>query len=128
MAHKTMQQCIDTCWQCRHECQATLFNHCLPVGGKHAETSHVNIMIDCIQICQAAADAMVRQSPLHSDICKACADICDACAVSCEALDGEEMKTCAELCRQCAEHCRDMGEMKHMTHMSEGGDANHIMA
>jgi len=123
-----MEQCIDLCWKCRHECQSTLFTHCLVVGGKHAEAAHVNLMTDCIQICQLAADAMVRQSPMHADICHACADICDACAVSCEEIGGKEMKKCADLCRQCADHCRHMAGVKSLGHMSEGGDANHIMA
>lgn len=121
-----MQNCIDMCWRCRHECQAVLFNYCLIEGGKHVAEPHVKLMVDCIQMCQVAADAMVRQSPMHADICAACAAVCDACAISCEALEGTEMKICAELCRQCAEQCRDMGSKKSMGRLTQSSDGNWI--
>ena len=104
--------CITTCWECRDECQKTLFTHCLYEGGKHLEPEHVKLMADCIQICQTAADFMTRQSPLHASVCAACADICEACAKSCEAIGGEHMKRCAEICRRCAQSCREMSQMK----------------
>lgn len=110
--HGPMKDCIELCWKCRTECQDTLFNHCLEEGGKHLEPEHVRLMADCIQICQASADAMTRHSSMHASICTACAEICEACAKSCEKIGGEHMKACAETCRQCAKACRDMGQMK----------------
>lgn len=110
--NKNLQACITTCWECRNECQETLFNHCLEVGGKHVEASHVRLMADCIQACQTAADFMVRGSQFHASECAACADVCEACAESCERIGGEEMKRCAEICRRCAASCREMGKMK----------------
>jgi hypothetical protein len=123
-----MRQCIETCWECRHECQTTLFNHCLVMGGKHVEPEHVKLMADCIQICQLAADAMVRQSPMHADICATCAKICDACAESCEGIDSVEMKNCAKICRKCADDCREMGGMKGLDRAAQSGSESHIMA
>lgn len=107
-----VQSCITLCWECRDECQDTLFNHCLPQGGKHAEPEHVKLMMDCIQACQTAADFMTRQSPLHASTCAACADVCEACAQSCERIGGDMMQRCADLCRRCAQSCREMGNMK----------------
>ncbi len=107
-----VKDCIELCWKCRHECQDTLFNHCLEEGGDHVEPEHVRLMSDCIQICQASADSMTRNSPFHAAICAACADICEACAKSCDAIGGEKMKACADICRACAKSCRDMGRMK----------------
>lgn len=107
-----MKDCIELCWECRTACQNTLFTHCLEEGGEHLEGEHVRIMADCIQICQAAADSMMRDSPMHQAICEACAAICDSCAESCDALEGEHMERCAELCRECAESCRMMGGMQ----------------
>jgi hypothetical protein len=104
--------CVELCWECRTECQETLYNHCLPMGGKHVEAEHVKLMIDCIQACQTAADFMVRGSKLHASECAACADVCEACAKSCEKVGGEEMKKCAEICRRCAQSCRDMSQMR----------------
>ncbi len=110
--NQNLQSCITQCWECRTECQETLFNHCLEVGGKHVEKEHIKLMMDCIQACQTSADFMTRNSKLHASTCAACADVCDACAESCERIGGEEMKKCAEICRRCAKSCREMGKMK----------------
>lgn len=110
--HGRMQECIQLCWECRNECQELLFNHCIEVGGKHADAQHVRLMMDCIQACQTAADFMVRHSQFHTSECAACADVCEACAESCERIGSEEMKRCAEICRRCAASCREMGNMR----------------
>ncbi len=110
--HQGMQDCITLCWECRTECQETLFNHCLQEGGKHAEAEHAKLMMDCIQACQTAADFMTRNSRLHASECVVCADVCEACAESCERIGGEHMKACAEICRRCAQSCREMGNMR----------------
>lgn len=123
-----MQGCIENCWNCRHACQTTLFNHCLEVGGTHVAPEHVKLMTDCIQICQLAADAMVRQSPQYADICAACAKICEACAESCEALDTPEMKHCAETCRQCADICGGMGSMQKVGSTARTNPEGRVMA
>lgn len=107
-----LQACIQTCWECRTECQETLFGHCLEMGGDHVAKEHVKVMTDCIQACQTAADFMTRGSVLHATICGACAEICDDCAESCERIGGEQMQRCAEICRRCAQMCRDMGQME----------------
>jgi hypothetical protein len=111
--YERMKNATQTCWECRHECQETLFTHCLEMGGAHVEAAHVRLMTDCIQICQISADFMVRNSPFHAGVCAVCADICDACAISCDAIQSEEMKRCAEICRRCAASCREMSEIKH---------------
>ena len=110
--NKNVKECITLCWECRNECQETLFLHCLPTGGKNVEAEHVKLMADCIQACQTAADFMTRGSALHASQCAACADVCEACAKSCESIGGEEMKRCAEICRRCAASCREMWQMK----------------
>lgn len=103
-----MDRCIKACWTCRHECQITLFDYCLEMGGKHIEPDHIRIMTDCIEICQITADAMVRHSPLRADLSQACMAVCEACAASCEALDSAAMGRCAEACYKCADICREM--------------------
>jgi hypothetical protein len=105
-----MQDCIQACWRCRNECQITLLNHCLPMGGEHVAEDHVKIMMDCIQICQVAADFITRNSYLYAEVCETCAEICDACADSCEEIGGREMERCARICRECADLCREMDE------------------
>jgi len=102
-----LRDCIQSCWDCRDTCEATLYNHCLP----YVEQANVRLMADCIQICQAAADFMTRSSEQHPVVCAACVEICDACADSCDAFDDDAMKRCAEVCRTCSDSCREMSRM-----------------
>lgn len=107
-----LHYCIQKCWNCRNACQQIFFNHCLKKGGKHVEESQAKIMIDCIQICQIAADFMIRQSEYHHEICAACAAICAACAEACAAMaEDTEMQKCAEACKECAEACQSMANL-----------------
>jgi hypothetical protein len=107
-----LQPCIASCWECRHTCQVTLFQHCLEQGGAHTAAAHVKLMVDCMEICQTAADFMVRDSALHTMICAACAATCEACAASCAAIDDKIMQHCAEVCLRCAKICREMGRLR----------------
>lgn len=108
MNNQNLQDCITSCWECRNECQKMLFNHCLQQDGEHVKADHLKLMTDCIQICQIAADFMIRNSRFYKDICEVCAIICDACAKSCESLNDKEMDQCAKACRSCAESCRSV--------------------
>lgn len=101
-----MQQCIENCQNCHATCLTMLTNHCLEVGGAHLEKEHVRLMMDCIQICQASADFMLRQSKHHAHICKECAEICQQCADSCEKVGG--MDECVQACRACVGTCGSM--------------------
>lgn len=105
---KNIKNCIETCNECRDECEVVLYQHCLETGGKHVEQKHVKLMADCIEACQTAAHFMLRGSDNHALYCNACAEICEACADSCEEIGGKEMEDCAETCRKCAESCREM--------------------
>lgn len=103
-----MQECIDNCLTCHSTCvEAT--NHCLQMGGPHAEPTHIRLLMDCAQVCQTSADFMLRMSDLHPETCGVCADVCERCAIDCERFgDDETMKACAQVCRKCAESCRSM--------------------
>lgn len=104
-----MRQCIENCLDCHAICLETI-THCLRMGGKHAEASHIRLMMDCVQICQTSADFMLRGSDLHGRTCGVCAEVCARCAEDCERLAGDDelMRRCAEMCRRCAESCRKM--------------------
>lgn len=102
-----LQECIVECDSCHDLCVETV-SYCLSMAGRHAEPAHVTLMLDCAEICQTAADFMLRASPLYSAVCAVCADVCEACARSCAALDGAEMAACADACRRCAAVCRAM--------------------
>ncbi|NBO19946.1 MAG: four-helix bundle copper-binding protein [Proteobacteria bacterium] len=107
-----VQSCIDVCQECHDVCQETLFGHCLQMGGEHVGKEHVKLMMDCIELCQAAANFMRRDSQFHAYVCAACAEICEACAESCAEVGGRRMKECADVCYLCAEKCREMGVMR----------------
>jgi MerR family mercuric resistance operon transcriptional regulator len=107
-----MKHCIDLCHDCHRVCLETLA-HCLNLGGKHAEAGHINALLDCITTCNASFDMMVRNSPVHAQMCATCAEACRRCAESCEAMDDPQCRRCAEICRACEASCREMGAHAH---------------
>lgn len=102
-----MQECIELCSECHKVCVETAA-HCLEMGGRHAEASHIRLLLDCAQICETSEDFMLRGSEAHGRVCTVCAEICQRCAEDCERFDDDFMKRCAEVCRACAEACRRM--------------------
>jgi hypothetical protein len=105
-----MDRCIAACLDCHRNCLATI-QHCLGLGGHHAEAGHIRLMMDCAQICATSADFMIRGSEHHPHLCAECAEICRQCAEECEGHPGadEAMRACAASCRACAEECGRMG-------------------
>jgi hypothetical protein len=106
---REMQQCIEECLRCHGICLQTVA-HCLELGGRHAEPSHIGLLLDCAEICQTSANFMLRGSDRHQLTCGLCAEICRACADDCERMAGDDriMKQCADECRRCAESCERM--------------------
>lgn len=113
MAHRElgqeMRECIDNCLSCHAVCLETI-SHCLALGGEHASQQHIRLLEDCVQICSASADFMLRMSDFHPQTCGVCAAVCERCADDCERMaDGDElMLRCADVCRRCADSCRRM--------------------
>ena len=115
MAHQMsgeMRDCASTCLECYAAC-VECAAHCASMGGEHADPAHLGALADCAVLCEAAANLMLRSSPLHAELCRACAEACERCAQSCERLaSGDEMmERCAAICRRCAESCREMAAM-----------------
>jgi hypothetical protein len=106
-----MQQCIQECLNCHSICLQTV-TYCLPMGGKHAEASHIRLLLDCAEICQTSTNFMLRGSDLQGRTCAVCAEVCERCAESCEQMgDDPQMRACAATCRSCAESCHRMAKM-----------------
>ncbi|MBW3583648.1 MAG: four-helix bundle copper-binding protein [Euryarchaeota archaeon] len=104
----TVEQCATHCNDCKSVCEQTLA-YCLDKGGKHVGSEHINLLLDCINICDTCASACDRKSANHMVTCKACAEICRKCADSCASFEGDkQMQRCAEACRTCADSCRSM--------------------
>lgn len=108
MAHHPDRN-VQVMTDCHDFCLQTL-SHCLDKGGDHAQAEHITLLLDCVEICQTAANFMLRNSVLHSRACAVCAEVCDRCAEDCERLAAGDdmMRQCAEICRRCANVCREM--------------------
>ena len=101
MAHDA---CADLCKKCSDMCSKNL-SAFQKKGGKYADTTLLNLLKDCIKICDTNSDFKGRSSKNGTLVDKACADICHKCAKSCEALNDPNLKDCIALCNQCAESC-----------------------
>ncbi len=105
---KAMQACINDCIDCQAVCMETM-NYCLGMGGRHAEQSHIRLLLDCSEICRITADFMLRGSDFSIRSADLCAEACEKCARSCNRFTADEfMKTCADVCRRCMDSCREM--------------------
>lgn len=107
-ASKEIEKCIQDCLDCYDVCIQTEA-HCLKMGGKHSEATHIQLLADCARICQVSAEFMLRGSPAAKALCRMCADLCARCAEDCKRFkDDKQMQKCAEVCSACAESCRQM--------------------
>lgn len=101
------QGCVESLTECAMVCTEAV-THCLQMGGRHAELMHINLLLDCAQICSTATPMLLRRSEFSEQVTALCADVCDACAESCDQLsDDDWMRDCAEVCRNCAASCRE---------------------
>lgn len=119
-----MQICIDACNRCHQTCLQMATTHCLELGGKHAEPSHLRLMLDCAAICQTTANFMLTQSEFHTALCVVCADICEACAESCEEVG--QMDDCVKACHECMHECLSMSGISVRPTQSMQGSLMHI--
>ena len=102
-----VRKCVQDCLDCFRICNETTIR-CLDLGGKHSESEHLNLLMDCARICNTNAEFMLRNSTYYPQTCGLTADICDECADTCDRFDDDFMKECASVCRRCAESCREM--------------------
>ena len=110
MSHPNlMREFINNCANCHNICMETVA-HCLQMGDKHAEASHIRLLLDCVEICATSANVMLRQSDLHPRTCAVSTEVCVRGADDCERSgpDAQMMLRCAEVCRRCADSCRRM--------------------
>jgi hypothetical protein len=107
MVSDEVRQCLRDSLDCYQSCNETILR-CLSMGGKHAESDHINLMMDCARICNTNADFIMRNSTYYPQTCGICADICDECGDNCDRFEEDFMKECASVCRRCAESCREM--------------------
>lgn len=100
-----LRACIEACQHCHRICLGEV-QHCLTLGGDHAEPTHINLMLDCAAVCATAADLMTTNSRFYRQLCAVCARICTHCAQQCQALG--QMDECVRACEKCADECEHM--------------------
>jgi hypothetical protein len=104
-----VKECIQDCVDCFKICNETIIR-CLVMNGKHSESEHINLLMDCARICNTNSEFMMRNSMYYPQTCGLTADICDECADTCDRFEEDFMKECASVCRRCAESCREMAK------------------
>lgn len=99
--------CIDACESAHRSCTESVI-HGMQQGGPAAEWELVQLLLDCADITETAADFMLRSSRLHHLTCQVAAEVADRCASACEKLAKDDLllKACAEACRRAATACR----------------------
>lgn len=101
------KDCIEACLQCMNAC-----NVCYVSSLKEYDLAMLRECIrldrECADICDFAAQSMIRQSPFVHEICELCVKACEACAEECGKHEHQHCKECAEACRRCADACRQM--------------------
>jgi hypothetical protein len=122
--NNAMQSCIDACQRCHQTCLNMATTHCMEVGGKHSEPSHLRLMLNCAEICQTTANFMLSNSEFHNALCVVCADICEACANSCEEVG--DMDECVIACRECMHECLMTSGVSVRPIQSMGGSITHV--
>ena len=101
-----MEACLVNCTACVSVCEKTIA-HCLQLGGAHAASAHIGLLLDCVDICRTSAAFLARSSSLHGKTCDVCAEVCQRCADSCSAMGNDaQMKACAAACLACVSSCK----------------------
>jgi hypothetical protein len=98
--------CIEACLRCYGVCLGMATNHCLAVGGKHAEQDHLRLMLACSEMCRTHAHFLILGSVHAKHLAPECAELCRLCAESCEKVG--DMDDCVAACRACAASCAGM--------------------
>lgn len=102
-----MERCIDDCTS-MHQVALTASGHALRHGGNENSNHVIRVLSDCIEMCQTAANFMLRGSPNHKKTCGLNAEICREVAEECGKFDDEPMQRVVQMATRCAESCEAM--------------------
>lgn len=107
--HIEDEECIYDCLKTFEICTSCI-QHCLSIGGKHADPKHIKLMMACAEISRLTSTMMLSKSEYAFDLCCLCAKVCEATASSCNKIDENDfmMQECSSACRKCAESCLKM--------------------
>ena len=103
-----MRKAINDCWSCHSACLEAVA-HGTQVGGRHADAALMQLLLDCAEISQVAANFMLRGSDLYRRICEVCAEVAARCAQAVDDFsDDAVMKLVEEATLRCASSCKQM--------------------
>ena len=107
MVQVEIQQCIQDCLECHAVCKRTA-DACRKAGGEHGTDEHVNMLLDCAEICLTAVHFMQHNSPLYGYVCQATAQVTNHCAGECERMGDVD---CANACRNASWSCEQLTKL-----------------
>ena len=94
MSQVEMQQAAQDCMNCYTVCTQTAQQD-QQAGGEHGQPSHVQMLQDCAELCQATAHFLQHGSPVAVAVCAATAQVTQHCAFECEQMGDND---CANAC------------------------------
>ena len=100
-----IEECIRRCLDCQSICLTAVEHHWRRNDAKQVGPD-TRVLLDCSEICAAAARFLLRRSEVCRRLCLLCAELCRSCAKQCSPVgDDAGMTACALACQQCAECC-----------------------
>lgn len=107
MSQVEMQQAAQDCMACHDVCLQTV-QQCQQAGGEHAQESHIQMMQDCAELCQAAAHFLQHSSPVVIAVCSATEQVTARCAIECEQMGDTD---CANACNNASSSTGQIAKM-----------------
>ena len=101
-----VRRCVEATSACYTACTETL-TYSLDVGADLSEPQHLQLLIDCCEVCQTTQDVLLRASGLGIMLAAIFVEACEQVAESCRRIDesDEQLAACAESCDETAESC-----------------------
>lgn len=102
-----IQQCIQNCLECHKTCMQ-MAEEDRRSRDDHATKEHIQMMLDCAEICLTTAHFLQHGSALAGYVVQACAQVTTICANECEQAGHTD---CANACRNAAWSCTQLTKM-----------------
>ena len=104
---KTMK-CITDCSNARIVCLQTE-RYGLTNDDRMADAELMSALHDCVDLCEATENALIRESSLVGEIAKLCQKACqETVKISEQFKDDQQIKTLSQYLNQCAESCDEV--------------------
>ncbi|MBX9625544.1 MAG: four-helix bundle copper-binding protein [Gemmataceae bacterium] len=100
-------KCVEACCDAMNWCNEA-FLHCSKelAAGRVGHAKAMALLLDCGEVCSAAAKLVARESAFTAQVCRTCAEACAIAAPECEKLDHPTMKDAGKSLKKCADACK----------------------